>query len=312
LVGWALVILALATSLLGWNIYVFAILHRRYTGTEWWMHARAALAPLGYLIAGVALIFRWPQGGWRIPAAALGLAAITPLIEIALALHRNSEPSHLPFLALAITAVPILLILIAIRSLLHEAFGATVIAQPMPDARVAQPHGRSLGVQETTTVKPRRVTALFWSIIGTGAVLPWAIGLAVREQLQHQGKPVLPPSKFIGGSPIELLFFLAMTAYLASPFLILAFLGRWWLTSAATNPIDASSYLMRLASIVGGFLGTIIGTVYLYYGVWQEFDPLFLLTPLPLLPLVGTAGGFLAGLFLFLMFQLASRGHRVD
>ena len=66
LLGSALVILALATSSLGWNVYMFALLHSRYTGTEWWWHAREAVAPLGYLIAGIALILPWSRKGWLI------------------------------------------------------------------------------------------------------------------------------------------------------------------------------------------------------------------------------------------------------
>jgi hypothetical protein len=93
--------------------------------------------------------------------------------------------------------------------------------------------------------------------------------------------------------------------------LILAFLAKSWLTSTTATPMDATSYVRRFASIVGGFLGTVVGTVYLYVGVWQQFAPLFLLTPMPLLPLVGTAGGLLAGLFLAVIVQSASRGHRI-
>lgn len=261
---------------------------------------------------GIALILPRSRKGWLIPVVALGLATITPLFEFALALYRGFQSSQWPLLGLAIAVIPILLILIALRCLLNEAFCTTAIRVPTPAAGGVSPQGNTLDAQETTTVKPRRVKALFWSIIGTGAVLPWAIGLAVREHLLHQGKPVLPLHYFIGGSPIEFLFFLAMTAYLASPFLILAFLARVWLVAGPTTSTDTLSYRRRLAGIVGGFLGTCIGTVILYIWVWWEFDPLFLLLPLPLLPLVGTAGGLPLGLFLSGTFQTASHDHRID
>lgn len=64
----------------------------------------------------------------------------------------------------------------------------------------------------------------FWATIVLGCVLPWGVGIAMKFHLQVRGMPTLPWSYCI--NPPALALLVPCTAWLASPFIVFAFLAR--------------------------------------------------------------------------------------
>ena len=134
---------------------------------------------------------------------------------------------------------------------------------------------------------------IFWTIILVGAVLPWLVGIGMKLYLQARGEPTLPWSYFFNA--VTLLALVPYTAWIASPFIVFAFLARRMLSApSALHMNDAERRFVIFAGLAGGAAASI----WTFIGVFRVFDPLFLLLPLPMASLTGIVAGLVGGILL--------------
>lgn len=136
------------------------------------------------------------------------------------------------------------------------------------------------------------VHRLCWIIAGTGALLPWAVGVVLTVAPSTPGAPawswsfLLDPARV----PVELV----LTVWLASPHVLLAVVA--W--AVLSRPAMAGARRWeRLAPVIGGYVWGSAGALTLFVEVFRQFHPMVFLTPLPLWyagdVLIGIGGGIL-------------------
>jgi hypothetical protein len=130
---------------------------------------------------------------------------------------------------------------------------------------------------------------IFWFIVATGMILPWAVGIGVKIYLDAQGLPTWPWRYFL--DPARFILELTLTLVFASPFIALAFFARYLLSVQ----LWGTRYWERLLVILCGLLGGAIGTVRTFLFVFVQFNPMILFGPLPLLYIDDMLRGLLVG-----------------
>jgi hypothetical protein len=154
---------------------------------------------------------------------------------------------------------------------------------------------------------PKTTKRIFWFMIAVGMILPWCVGIWVKLYLQAAGKPTVPWSYFL--SPGSILLEIPLTIWFASPFIALAFLSRYVLS---TPSFPYVLYWERLLMLVCGVIWGSVGMVKTFLEVFWEFDLLyFILVPLPAFYvddiLIGLFGGCAIAAISVLLRKGASR-----
>jgi hypothetical protein len=276
LIGWAIIIYAFLLSKMGWDIFVFLAYIRIYTGDQWWASAYASIFPISYFIGGVGVLLRKEWARWLVLA--------TAFISLIFYTMWNRSKASLFWINATMTIIPSLLILLASLSLKFAPSTPSISGEKK--RQETEVHEEVAVVVGDRFAQQRYANLVFWSIITVGMILPWAICVVVGA---------MPVSYFLNTEqPLSILLSLFITVFLASPFLILALLGRSWL-SGETGKAEPSSFNRRLRIILGGFIGTVILAISTYVGFWRDFGTVFFFTTSPLYPLSGTGLGLLAG-----------------
>jgi len=146
-------------------------------------------------------------------------------------------------------------------------------------------------------------------VVSVGALLPWATGAGVKLYLQAHGKPTLPWSSFV--APTDLLLEIPLTLWFASPYLVLALVARALFRGKSVPFLKTTSSGGRRAVVLLSLgLGS-VGTVATFKSIFWEFDPLYLVTPIPVaLPAVGIVVGWAVGLVAIMVAaHVRRRGH---
>jgi hypothetical protein len=146
-------------------------------------------------------------------------------------------------------------------------------------------------------------------VVTVGALLPWATGAGVKLYLQAHGKPTLPWSSFV--APTDLLLEIPLTLWLASPYLVLAVVARTVFRGNSVPFLETTSCGERRVLVLLSLgLGSVC-TVATFKSIFWEFDPLYLVTPIPVaLPAVGIVVGWAVGLVAVMVAaHLRRRGH---
>lgn len=131
-----------------------------------------------------------------------------------------------------------------------------------------------------------------WAIVGTGALLPWAVGVVLGLAPGAPGQASRAWSSLL--DPARLPAEVVLTIWLASPHVLLA-VGAWVLLSRPA--LAGARRWERMAPVVGGYVWGSIAALTLFVEVFRQFHPMVFLAPLPLWyagdVLIGTAAGFL-------------------
>jgi hypothetical protein len=142
---------------------------------------------------------------------------------------------------------------------------------------------------------------IFWSIVATGMVLPWAVGIGVKLYLDAQGLPTWPWRYFL--DPARFVLEFTLTLVFASPFIALAFFARYLLSVQ----LWGTRYWERLPVILCGLLGGAVGTVRTFLLVFVQFEPMNLFAPLPLLYVDDMLRGLVVGCIIAALSILARK-----
>jgi len=140
---------------------------------------------------------------------------------------------------------------------------------------------------------PKAHRTIFWTIIAVGILVPWLVGIGMKLFLQARGEPTLPWSYFF--NTVTLLALVPYTAWIASPFIVFAFLARKMIAAQVFLGMnEPERRFVAFAGLAGGGAASI----WTFIGVFRIFDPLYLLLPLPMASLGGICVGLVAGFLL--------------
>jgi len=136
--------------------------------------------------------------------------------------------------------------------------------------------------QTTFNTEPGITKWISWCLICVGICVPWGVGIWVKLYLNAIGQSTLPWSYFL--SPGSLLLVVPLTIWVASPFIFLAILSHYFLS---THTFPGVLYRERVLII---FLGALLGVIEMvdqFLEVFWAFDPLYFLV-IGLIPLIYT------------------------